>query len=60
MYICIVICICVSSIASFGFQSLSAGQEKGIDSYIGQLLDSLGLSQCCDRPGRPSGSAQWG
>lgn len=28
---------------------LSVLEEKGIDSYIGQLLDSLGLSQCCDR-----------
>ena len=30
-------------------------QEKGIDSYITQLLDSLGLSGCCDRPGLSAG-----
>ncbi|CAJ1409880.1 unnamed protein product [Effrenium voratum] len=28
---------------------LSMLEEKGIDSYITQLLDSLGLSGCCDR-----------
>lgn len=35
--------------AKTGRNRLFLGQEKGIDSYISQLLESLGLSNCCDR-----------